>query len=112
MSKRPHWSLAEIRSLAANERLLLTHAACDYFPTRTEALDWAHGVVAELRPADFAHSVQLEVHIADVYGVVVDGCGWYLKLTVDSDARGALVLLISCHPVEYTLTTRLGSIEP
>ncbi len=112
MSTRPHWSLAEIRSLAANERLLLTHAACDHFPTRVEALDWVHGVIAELRAVDFAHSVQLEEHIADVYGVVVDDRGWYLKLTVDRDARGKLVLVISCHPVEYTLTTRLGRIEP
>ncbi len=112
MTKRPHWSLAEIRSLAAQERLLLTHAACDYFPTRTEALDWIHGVIAELRAVDFAHSVELRAHLADVYGVVVDNCGWYIKLTVDSDAHGKLVLVISCHPVEYPLMTRLGEIEP
>ncbi len=109
---RPNWLLAEIRSLAAEERLILTHAACDHFPTRTEALDWIHGVIAELRPQDFAHSTQLEVHTADVYGVVAGNRGWYLKLTVENDARGRLVLVISCHPVERPLMTRLGVIEP
>jgi hypothetical protein len=110
--RQPHWSLAEIRGLAARERLVLTHAACDYFSTRSEALDWIHGVIAELRVADFAHSVELEVHTADVYGVVVDGCGWYLKLTLEMDAHEKLVLVISCHPVEYSLVTRGGTIEP
>ncbi len=37
---------------------------------------------------------------------------WYIKLTVDSDADGKLVLVISCHPVERPLMTRLGAIEP
>ncbi len=111
-TQRPRWPLAEIQSLAAEERLVLTHAACDYFPTRTEALDWIHGVLAELRAQDFAHSVQLEIHTADVYGVVVDNRGWYLKITVDSDARGRLLLVISCHPIERSLMTRLGVIEP
>ncbi len=44
MSTRPRWSLVEIQTLAAKERLILTHAACDYFSTRTEALNWIHGV--------------------------------------------------------------------
>ena len=109
---RPHWPLAEIRSLAAKERLVLTHAACDHFSTRTDALDWIHGVIAELRVQDYAHSVQLEVHTADVYGVVVEGFGWYIKLTITSDACGKLALVISCHPVERPLMTRLGTIEP
>ncbi len=112
MTERPHWSLAEIRKLAARERLVLTHAACDHFSTRGEALDWIHGVVADLRTENFAYTVKLEVHTADVYGLVVDGCGWYLKLTLEKDARGELVLVISCHPVEYPLVTRGGTIEP
>ncbi len=112
MTPRPHWPLAEIQRLAAEERLILTHAAGDDFPTRTEALDWIHGVITELQPVDFAHSVQLQVHAADVYGVVGESCGWYIKLTVERDARGALVLVISCHAVEYPLVTRRGTIEP
>ena len=76
MRTRSRWSLAEIQALAARERLVLTHAACDHFSTRTEAFDWTHAVLAGLQPQDFAHSAELEVHVADVYGVVVDGCGW------------------------------------
>lgn len=55
--------------------------------------------------------MQLEAHVADIYGVIVEGCGWYIKLTVERDARGALVLVISCHPVEYPLMTGRGTIQ-
>lgn len=111
-SMQPLWKLELVQELAVQERLLLTQAASSCFSTFTEALDWVHGAVAELQPGDFAHSVQPHTHAADVYGFVAEGCGWYLKLTIEEDARGALVLVISCHPLEYSILTLRGTIGP
>jgi len=112
MKPRSLWDLEQIQDLAAQERLVLTQAASSCFSTFTEALDWVHGTIAELRLGDFAHSVQLQTHAADVYGIVAEERGWYLKLTVDQDAHGALVLVISCHPLEHPLSTLRGTIGP
>ena len=109
---QPLWELALVQELAAQERLLLTQAASSCFSTFIEAVDWVHGAIADLQPGDFSHSVQLHTHAADVYGFVSEGCGWYLKLAVEQDSQGALVLVISCHPLEYPISTLRGTIGP
>ncbi len=92
--------------------MVLMRTVYDVFSTRVEALRWVRGVIADLRPADFAHTVELEVHVADVYGFVVGDNGWYLKLTMTEDADGSFVLVISCHPLQYPLSTQGGRISP
>jgi gentisate 1,2-dioxygenase len=109
---QPLWKLDLVQELAAQERLFLTRAASTCFPTFNEALDWVHAAIAELEPGHFAHSVQLHTHRADVYGFVAEGCGWYLKLTVEKDSREEFVLVISCHPLEHPILTLRGTIGP
>ncbi len=112
MRPKPHWPLTDVRRLAAEDRLALTLSACDAFPSRMVAGVWIKDLIATLRPEHFAHSVQLEVHRADVYGIFKDGCGWYVKLSMAKDADGLAVLVISCHPVERPLKTGKRTITP
>jgi hypothetical protein len=102
----------DVQRLAAEDRLALTLSACDAFISRLGARRWIKDLIATLRPEDFAHSVQLEVHRADVYGVYNDGCGWYVKLTMTKDTDGLVVLVISCHLVERPLKTLKRTILP
>jgi hypothetical protein len=63
-------------------------------------------VVTGLGEADFAHTVTEKAPPADVYGVFVDGRGWYVKIAIDS----RLLLVISCHPPEAPLRTHSGTV--
>jgi len=75
-------------------------------------------VIAGLRLADFSETVHLQVDIADVYGVhvelldeqdqVVEGQGWYLKLTVRSET----LLVVSFHRAAHPIPTRGGVVQP
>ncbi len=111
-STRPRWSLTEVQMLAAEDRVVLTRTVYDLFSTRVEALRWVREVIADLRLADFAHTVDLEVHMADVYGFIVGDDGWYLKLTITEDDDDSFALVISCHPLAYPLNTQGGCISP
>ncbi len=98
--------------MAAEDRLALTLSASAAFVTPMVARTWVKDLIAALRLEHFAHSVQLEVHRADVYGIFRDGIGWYVKLTLTKDAAGSVVLMISCHPVEWPLKTGKRTIAP
>lgn len=50
----------------------------------------------------------------DEYGFVAeDGAGWYLKLAIDIGVDGEEeVVALSCHPLERSILTKGGRIEP
>ena len=112
MGRQPHWPLEDVRRLAAEDRLALTLSACDVFESRVDARGWIRELIATLRPENFAHSIQLAVHTADIYGAYSVGHGWYLKFTMTRGTDGLAVLVISCHPVEHPLETLRGTIAP
>jgi hypothetical protein len=109
--RKPRWPLATVKRLVADGRVALTHSACEFFASRTEALMRACAAIQSLRLTDFAHSSHLAVHDADIYGVTADDHGWYLKLTVVEEL-GKIVLVISFHPLDQPLRTRGGMVEP
>jgi len=109
---KPRWPLAQVKTLAAEGRLLVTQRVCDVFPTQSEALLVVSNVLSELRLADFAYSAVLARHVADVYGVVVEGAGWYLKFSVGEDAEARAVVVISFHLLDRPLETRGGMVMP
>jgi len=110
MPAKARWAVAEIKDLCGRGRILVAHEICDTFPTRSEAVATLAEILGELSSADFAHTDELEHCLADVYGVIVEGAGWYLKLTV-VEAQPA-VLVISFHRLERPLKTRGGMVEP
>jgi len=75
-------------------------------------------VIVGLRLNDFSETVQLQVDVADVYGVhvelldeqdqFVEEQGWYLKLTV----RDATLLVVSFHRASQPIPTRGGVVQP
>ena len=75
-------------------------------------------VIVGLRLNDYSETVQLQVDVADVYGIhvelldeqdqVVEEQGWYLKLTV----RDETLLVISLHRATQAITTRGGVVHP
>ncbi len=103
--------MTDVQILASEDRLALTRTVYDLFFTREEAVRWIREVIVDLRLADFAHTAELDVHVADVYGFLVGDHGWYLKLTVAEDGDGSSVLVISGHPLERPLKTRGGWIQ-
>jgi hypothetical protein len=110
MSAKPRWAIAKVKDLGGRGQILVAHEICDAFPTRSEAVATLAEVLEDLRLADFARTDELQHCLADVYGVVVDGAGWYLKLTVAE--TGPAVLVISFHRLERPLRTKGGMVEP
>jgi len=66
--------------------------------------------VLSLKPEDYAHTLEVQDNqIQDVYGLVIQEEGWYLKIEIHvGDGEPGIV---SCHPAEYDLRTR-GGIVP
>ena len=56
--------------------------AASFFATRTEAIATAKSTIAGLSERDFAETVTMTWDVCDVYGVLVLGAGWYLKLAI------------------------------
>lgn len=110
--RQPHWPLSRVKALAkAKGGLFIQRTrALDYFASLSEALETARQVIRDLTINSFAHSVQLTYDVADVYGVRIDGSGWYLKLTIDEEAPE--VAVISFHPLERALRTNGGVVKP
>lgn len=86
-------------------------SAVAYFGTPDEARRAVQETVATLDESSFAETVKLLRHIADIYGVIGDDGGWYLKLTV-IDTAGPEVLIISFHPLERPIKTNGGLVSP
>lgn len=55
-------------------------------------------------------TLSLPIDKADVYGIEVEGCGWYLKVCIDENVPEAT--FISVHPLENPLRTNGGEVKP
>jgi hypothetical protein len=80
------------------------------FPTPAEALAMARQVTDLLNIDHFSETTQLSVDKADVYGLRVEGRGWYVKLYIDDEVPE--VTFISLHRLEHPIETNGGRIEP
>jgi len=106
-AKKPHWSLEDAKRLAAEGRLFLSKTKAQaFFPDPWTAATKAQAVIADLTERQFAHTLQ-QTDICDVYGVRLDGKGWYVKLTIDD-----LLVIVSLHPLEKPLKTNAGEVKP
>lgn len=106
-AKKPHWNLDDVKQLADEGRLLLSKTKAQaFFPDPVTATTKAQGVIADLTERHFAHTLR-QVDICDVYGVRLDGKGWYLKLTIDG-----LLVIVSLHPLDKPLKTNSGEVKP
>lgn len=56
---------------------------------------------------NFCHTLH-QVDICDVYGVVLDGAGWYLKVTVQNPT----LIVVSLHPLMHPIRTNGGEVKP
>ena len=110
--KVPRWDLVTVKALAASPGGLqvLKTRAIDSFPDRRTAYAAARSMIAALALGNFAETVRLGLDEADVYGVKIDGRGWYVKLTVREE--NDLVVVISFHPLEHRLQTNKGTVLP
>ncbi len=84
--------------------------ALNFFPTPKEAWETTKVVLLKLELVNFAHTVQMTYDVADVYGVIVEENGWYLKITIDE--QDSELVVISFHPLERPLRTRSGEVKP
>lgn len=75
--------------------------------TRREARQYAKRAVLSLQDNDYAHTLKMpDGQLMDVYGKVIEGDGWYLKIEIHmNDGQPGIV---SCHPAARDLTTLAG----
>ena len=109
--KDPHWPLGEVKRLAAAGQIWVqkTRAAV-FFPTTREAVQVATEIALSLDVGAFSSTQELTHDVADVYGIVRDGKGWFLKLCIDVEVPE--LLIISLHPLERPLVTNAGVVKP
>ena len=77
--------------------------------SRDAATEFAKRAVLSLKAEDYAHTLEVwGGQSQDVYGLLIEGTGWYLKIEihVDDGEPG----IVSCHPAEYDLRTRRGMV--
>jgi hypothetical protein len=73
-----------------------------------EAVDFAREAVLSLSADCFSDTVRMaKQSVADVYGKVIDGMPWYIKLRADGD----VVDLLSCHLPDRDIETRGGVVS-
>jgi hypothetical protein len=78
--------------------------------SQREARQYAKDAVLSLTVHDYAHSIETHAgQVHDVYGMVLQEEGWYLKIEINVDDGQPGI--VSCHPAEYDLQTR-GGIVP
>ena len=84
---------------------------CTYREARTRIKE----LVERLTSKDFCETtIQQFSQKWDVYAIRDDSCGWYIKLGIspsnlDGDDE---VVIVSCHPLEKTIKTRGGTVDP
>jgi hypothetical protein len=106
-----------VRELAELDRyVVLWERAAAFLGSTAKARSVARSIVLGLKLANFSHTdyLALSGEPADVYGVArVDG-GWYVKLTVRSDAEqeDEMLFVISLHPAQEPIKTRGGMVNP
>ena len=77
--------------------------------TAREAVAFARKAVLGLSDECFSETVQLGKNSkADVYGKIIDGLPWYIKLKDDEDEG---VVVISCHLPDHDIRTRGGVVS-
>jgi hypothetical protein len=84
--------------------------ALNFFDTMEAASEAVQLTVAGLTARAFAHSTQQTQDVCDVYGVLVEGGGWYLKICIDELLPE--VAVVSFHPLERPLRTNGGEVRP
>jgi len=110
-AKIPHWPLSRVKELVAIGQVFVQRTrALDMFSTQEAAYAAVEETVAGLTARSFAHSTAQTRDVCDVYGVLREGEGWYLKLCVDDDVPE--VAIISFHLLERPLRTNGGVIKP
>ncbi len=111
--KRPHWDLALVKKLAATRHGLIMKKsrASQCFSSVPEAYRVCRAIIAELTVDSFSESVvQQFEEVFDVYGVIIDGVGFFLKFTVEVETR---VIVISLYPLEKAaMKTNKGKVQP
>lgn len=77
--------------------------------SRERATAFAINAVLSLTPEDYAHTLEFpDGQMQDVYGLLIREEGWYLKIEIHvGDGEPGIV---SCHPAEYDLQTRRGTV--
>lgn len=109
----PHHPLDEVKRLVTAGKFSLSRTRAQDFliPPRTlrEARRYVAAALQSLSVENFEKSMQLRDDMSDVYGLNVDGTGWYIKLCIDDQGE---VDVISFHPPEHPIRTRAGTITP
>lgn len=121
MKKKPHHSLEEVKALGVKRRVrLLKTRALDPMmdslasaDTAAKATALAAATIAALTLDAFSDTVQQSFVTCDIYGVVIEERGFFVKLHIDVDARGEdLVICMSFHLLERPLRTNGGTVKP
>lgn len=106
-AKKPYWDLENVKALAASGKLILTKTKAEKsFPDPAAAMAAARATISDLGERQFAETLR-QVDICDVYGVHINGIGWYLKVTIDD-----LLVVVSLHPLLRPLQTNAGILRP
>jgi len=103
--KKPFFSLLDVKKIARRQdglHLSKTKAAAS-FSSFAMALVAARSMIEALTERDFVETKQ-QRDPCDIYVVVIDTRGWYVKLTLLPQQ----VILISFHPLERPLRTARG----
>lgn len=108
----PCWDLARVKELVSAGRVYLMRRSA-YEPVRnTLGLDDPHeiaqlvaGVIELLEEHNYAHSLGQRPTM-DVYGIIAQGHGWYVKLYIDEDVDGGETTVCSFHPPRADLVTK------
>ena len=112
--KQPCYSLERVKELVEIGQVFLSRRrALDMFPTPREAIAFARRVSKLLSIEHFSETVDLAADKADVYGLCIEGTGWYVKIYIDVyDPDRPETTFISLHPLERSIMTNAGKVEP
>ena len=92
-----------VKRLATSDAFIISQTrAADFFVSIEVARATISATIGRMTAMDFAHTVKTQMDEADVYGPLLDGRQWYLKLTVQPVTR---LIVISMHPAEKPLET-------
>ncbi len=106
-AKKPYWDLENVKALAASGKLFLTKTKAEKsFPDPATAMATARATIGDLTERQFAETLK-QIDTCDVYGVRINGRGWYLKVTIDE-----LLVVVSLHPLLRPLHTNSGMLLP
>lgn len=77
--------------------------------TARRARTFARQAVLALEPGDYAYTLAMpNGQVQDVYGVLINADGWYLKIEIHMDDGQPGI--VSCHPAEYDIVTIRGTL--